>query len=77
MIFSNHFVSLLGVSFMNRGLLGTKSGDKGEKKQKWSNLCDFYFFIVRHFHIGWGFHTHGNGRRGQITQAICQKEQKL
>lgn len=40
------FVCLLGVSFVIRGvLLGKKSGDKGETNL-WSNLCDFYFFII-------------------------------
>lgn len=28
-----------------------------ERKTKWSNLCDFYFFIIRFFGIGCGFHV--------------------
>ena len=61
---------------MNRGLLGTKSGDKGEKNKSGPIYVTFIFLLSDTF-ISAGVSTHGNGRRGQITQAICLKEQKL
>ena len=58
---------------MNRGLLGTKSGDKGEKNKSGPIYVTFIFLLSDTF-ISAGVSTHGNG---QITQAICLKEQKL
>ena len=55
--FIYNFVSLLGVSFMNRGLLGTKSGDKGEKNKSGPIYVTFIFLLSDTF-ISAGVSTH-------------------
>lgn len=46
------------------------------EETKWSNLCDFYFFILRHCLSGWAF-PYVEMDEEDITKALRQKEPKL
>ena len=68
-LFFYRFVSLRGLSFVNRGVLGPKKRWKGREKQSGPIYVTFIFLLSDTL-ITAGVSTRGNGRGRRITRVI-------